>query len=156
MLKSIISWFQPPKFPEDEDKTRSALLLNVVLNTFIITIPIVFVGSILGGNIPRLAIILTIIACAWVLIIGIRFIMLAGRVALAGITLITIIFTAVTLVIYNVGTIRAPVTSFYILTIVMVLWVLLEARPRIGIIGTVYFTRKNCTSHYIFFIFQFF
>ncbi|MBC7878748.1 MAG: GHKL domain-containing protein [Anaerolineales bacterium] len=119
MTTLFMQWFRPPVFKDDEDKTRSALLLNVVLNTFIIALPVVSLGSILGGNLPRLATILTIIACAWVLVFGIRFIMLAGHVALAGIGLITVIFTAVTLTLYNVGSIRAPATSFYILTIVM-------------------------------------
>lgn len=119
MLTSIIRWFQPPKFPEDEDKTRSALLLNVILNTFIFTFPIIFVGVILGGDVPRLEIILIIIFSAWILMVGIRFFLLAGHITSSAVALITILFTAVTLAVYNLGTIRAPTTSFYILTIVM-------------------------------------
>ncbi len=45
--------------------------------------------------------------------------MLAGQVAASGIVTVIILFTATTLVVYNVGTIRAPAASFYILTIVM-------------------------------------
>jgi len=57
-------WFQPPIFPRDEDKTRRALLLNVVLNTFIIAWPVVVIGITLGGRIPRVERILIIITCA--------------------------------------------------------------------------------------------
>ena len=119
MLITFTRWFQAPIFPEDEDKTRSALLLNVVLNTFIIALPVIFVGALLGGYIPRLERSQVIVACAWLTIFGTRLIMLAGRVVMAGIVLMTILFTATTLAVYNIGTIRAPATSFYILAIVM-------------------------------------
>src|SRR5690349_1544007 len=119
MLLTLLSWFHAPIFREDEDKTRSALLLNVVLNTFFITLPIVFVGAIAGGNVPRLATILIILAIAWLTIFGTRLLMLSGRVSLAGIVTVIIIFTTTTLAVYNLGTIRAPATSFYFVTIVM-------------------------------------
>ena len=112
-------WFQAPVFPEDEDKTRSALLLNVVLNTFLFALPILFVGVLLGGRIPRFERTLIILLCAWLTIFGTRLVMLAGQVAKAGIITVVIIFVATTLSVYNLGTIRAPATSFYILTIVM-------------------------------------
>ena len=111
--------FQSPIFPEDPEKTRGALLLNVVINTFLIAFPLVFVGAILGGNIPALKFVLAIIACAWLTIFGTRLIMLAGRVTEAGIITVVILFTAATLAIYALGTIRVPATSFYLLAIVM-------------------------------------
>lgn len=119
MLTTLIRWFQAPIFPEDEDKTRSALLLNVVLNTFLIAVPVIGAGAILGGNVPRLERIIIILALAWLTIFATRLMMLAGRVAMAGTVTVVIIFIATTLSIYNLGTIRAPATSFYILIIVM-------------------------------------
>jgi signal transduction histidine kinase len=118
MLTTFMRWFQPPIFPQDEDKTRRALLLNVVLNTFIIALPVVCIG-IVGGQIPRVERILTIIICSWLTIFGTRLIMLASRVKAAGILTVVITYIATTLTIYNLGTIRAPATSFYLLTIVM-------------------------------------
>jgi signal transduction histidine kinase len=112
-------WFQPPIFPQDEDKTRRALLLNVILNTFIIAWPVLFIGIILGGQIPRVERILISITCAWLTIFGTRLTMLAGRVTAAGILTVVITYTATTLAVYNLGTIRAPATSFYLLIIVM-------------------------------------
>jgi hypothetical protein len=36
---------------EEEDKTRSALLLNVVLNTFLFALPVLFANTILMGRV---------------------------------------------------------------------------------------------------------
>ncbi len=119
MFRAIAKWSRPPVFPENEDKTRNALLLNVILITFILALPVVFVGAILGGDVPRLERILIIIACAWLTIFAAKFTMQTGRVAAAGVITVAVIFTAATLAIYNLGTIRAPATSFYLLTIVM-------------------------------------
>jgi len=119
MLTTFIRWFQAPTFPENEDKSRSALLLNIVLNTFLVAVPVIILGAILGRNIPRLERIIIILALAWLTIFGTRLAMLAGRVAIAGMVTVVIIFITTTLSIYNLGTIRAPATSFYILIIVM-------------------------------------
>ena len=78
MLKSFFRWFQAPKFPDDEDKTRRALLLNVLLNTFIIALPVIIVGVFLGGPVPRYQVILRGLIIAWFLVIGLRYILLAG------------------------------------------------------------------------------
>lgn len=117
MLKTFMSWFRPPFFPGDEDKTRSALLLNVILNAFLIALPIIVLAIMLGSNARRGQVIL-IVALAWLTIFGTKLIMFSGRVALAGVMAVIIIFVATTLVLYNLGTIRAPATSFYLLAIV--------------------------------------
>ena len=119
MLQKITKWFGSPQFPNDEDKTRSALLLNVVLNTFLIALPVIIIGILLGDNIPRFERVIIVISIAWLTMFGARRIMLAGSVAMAGIATVVSIFMAATLSIYNLGTIRAPATAFYILTIVM-------------------------------------
>jgi len=119
MLISLIKWFHPPTFPNDEDKTRSALLLNVVLNTFLFALPVILAGIILGGSIARREITLAVVACAWLLVFGTRLMMLAGRVALAGTLIVFIVFIATTLALYNRGTVRAPAITFYFLAIVI-------------------------------------
>jgi len=119
MPTTFIRWFQAPIFHENEDKTRSALLLNVVLNTFLFALPVLFAGVMLGEGAPRSERALIIIVCAWLTIFVTRHLMLIGRVATAGIITVTIIFIATTLVVHNAGTIRAPATAFYILSIVM-------------------------------------
>jgi signal transduction histidine kinase len=119
MVKSLKGWFKAPQFPGNEDKTRSALLLNVVLNTVLLALPILVAGALLGDDVPRLDRSLTVVASAWIMTILIRWIMLSGRVSMAGKALVGLLFTATTLVVYFIGTIRAPATSFYILTIVI-------------------------------------
>ena len=119
MPTTFIRWFQAPLFREDEDKTRSALLLNIVLNTFIFALPVLFIGVMLGGEVARSERAQIIIVCAWLTIFVTKYIMLTGRVAAAGIITIIIIFITTTLVVHNNGTIRAPATAFYILSIVM-------------------------------------
>jgi signal transduction histidine kinase len=118
MLKSLMRWFRAPLFAGDEDKTRSALLLNVILNTFLIALPILIITTMLGANTPRLGEVIAIVVLAWTTIFGTKLMMISGRVVAAAILAVTIIFIATTLVIYNIGTIRAPVTAFYLLAIV--------------------------------------
>ena len=118
MLKLMMRWIRPPFFPGEEDKTRSALLLNVILNTFLIALPILVLAIILGSNTPRTAQVIRIVILAWLTIFGTKLIMFSGRVALAGVMAVIIIFVATTLALYNLGTIRAPATSFYLLAIV--------------------------------------
>ncbi len=118
MLKSMTKWFRPPLFPGDEDKTRSALLLNVILNTFLVALPVLSIAIILGNNTPRFERVLVIVALSWLTIFGTKLIMFSGRVALAGIVAVIIIFIATTLIVYHLGTIRAPATAVYLLAIV--------------------------------------
>ena len=119
MLAKIIGWFQTPTFPEDEDKTCSALLLNVILNTFLITMPIIFAGIVLGDFAAQREIILTIIVYGWLALFGMCLTMLTGRVVMAGTLTVLILFIATTLALYNRGTVRAPVITFYILAIII-------------------------------------
>ncbi len=117
MSHSFARWFQAPIFPEDEDKTRSALLLNVVLNTFLLALPVLFINSLLRGS-PRTQGTLIILTSVWLAVFGMRFLMHRGRVTAAGAMTVIVLFAATTLALYNFGTIRSPATSFYILGIV--------------------------------------
>lgn len=118
MLKTLVEWFRPPHFPDDEDRTRSALLLNVILNTFIIALPLLIVAVIVGSNTPRLTEVVVVVVVAWLTIFVTKLVMYLGQVKLAAVAAIIIIFITTTLVVYNIGTIRAPATSFYLLAIV--------------------------------------
>lgn len=51
MLKSFFRGFEAPIFPDDKSKTRRAFLLHVLLNTFIIALPDLIIGVLLGGGI---------------------------------------------------------------------------------------------------------
>jgi len=117
MLNSLMRWFQSPIFPEDEDKTRRALLLNVVLNAIIVALPLLFTGTVFGGD--RHGITLGIIVLIWVATLWLRYVLFTGQIAGVGIALVTIIHIAITLSLYNIGTIRSPAISFYFLTIML-------------------------------------
>ena len=67
-----LRWFSAPTFPDNEDKTRSALLLNVILNTFLVALPVIFASIALGNSTPRREITLAVIAGAWLTIFGVR------------------------------------------------------------------------------------
>jgi len=117
MLATILGWFQAPTFPEDDDKTRSALLLNVTLNTILITMPVIFTGVALGDSDSRREVILTIMIFGWLIIFGARLIMLSGRVSTAGTLTVVTLFIGTSLAIYTRGSIRVPAITFYILAI---------------------------------------
>lgn len=119
MLKSFTRWFRPPFFPDDEEKTRMALFLSIILNANLLVLPVFLMVLVLGGKIPRVEMSLATIFCAWLLFLGLRVVLHSGRVRLTGIAIVVIFFVATTLGIYNVGTIRAPATSIYIVTIII-------------------------------------
>jgi len=121
MLKILARWFQSPVFTNDTDKTRSAFLLNVVLNTFLLVLPILFINSIVGGNLPSPRRLTTqiILAVSWATIGGLKYVMRNGYVIAAGIILVSTGFIGTTIMVFNLGTIRTPVVSFYLLAIVM-------------------------------------
>jgi signal transduction histidine kinase/large-conductance mechanosensitive channel len=118
MLKVITRWIQAPHFAGEEDKTRSALLLNVILNTFILALPVFVIAITLGQNTPRFENIILIVVIAWLAIFVTKIIMFSGRVAQAGIISVSAIFIATTLIVYHLGTLRAPATVVYLLGIV--------------------------------------
>lgn len=121
MLKNLLSWFQAPIFPEDANKTRSAFMLNVILNTFLLVLPILFVNSMVEGNLPstRREITQFIIAFSWLIAMALRFLMIKGLVTTAGVVLVSICFIGTTMMVFNLGTVRTPAVSFYFLAIVM-------------------------------------
>lgn len=118
MLKAVQKWIQAPHFPGEEDKTRSALLLNVILNTFLLALPIFIIAIALGQNTPRFERIILIVVISWLAIFVTKLIMFSGRVALAGRISVSAIFIATTLIVYHLGTLRAPATVVYLLAIV--------------------------------------
>lgn len=115
MLIPFIRWFYAPTFPEDEGKTRRALLLNVIINACLVVTPALLIGPILDGATTSAIVLI----CIWLLTLGSRLMMLSGRVATAGMMTVIGILAGTTLIVYAGGTIRAPATSLYILAIVI-------------------------------------
>jgi hypothetical protein len=52
MVRLVTQWLAPPVFVGDREKTRRAPLLNTALLTLLMLMPLVIVGSLLGGRMP--------------------------------------------------------------------------------------------------------
>jgi diguanylate cyclase (GGDEF)-like protein/PAS domain S-box-containing protein len=117
MKTSIRSWFAPPVFPGDEEKTRRAELTSAVIITVAVFATLVFVGNLLGGRIPfrTLAIDLSITGSCVFLYFNLR----KGRIEFAGIGVVTIGGILLTAGIASVGTIRVPSTGIYLLVVII-------------------------------------
>ena len=108
----ISRWLKPPVFEGDEDKTRRADLINKIAIGFLAFAFAVFIGNLIGGKTPLVAVVVNVIAFCMLLpvLVWLR----DGRVALAQGWLLVVAFVCVTAGIASLGTIRAPVTSLYL------------------------------------------
>ena len=52
VIDKIMPWFAAPVFEGDEEKTRTAGLLNQAVSTSLILTVLVFIGSLIGNNVP--------------------------------------------------------------------------------------------------------
>ena len=113
-MNRIRQFITPPIF-EDEEKTRTAGLLNIILiAVFVIASALTLVVGLLGSaDMPSLA---TGAATAvWALVLW--FVMRRGHVQLASVFLSFMFLVNVTVAVYFSGTIRDPVVTVYIVCI---------------------------------------
>ena len=104
--------FSPPVFPNDETKTRRASIVNVGLILAISQALIISAGNVLGGKTPATVTTTVVVAlgvCV-ILYLGLR----RGRVELAGFGLLTCGVVSIAAIIAEVGTIRTPITAYYL------------------------------------------
>ena len=113
MFTAIQHFFVAPVFLDDEDKTRAARLLNVILNTQVLIIVLILVSSLLGMSVPSRA--YSILTVLFILLVGLRFPMKRGWVKPAGVILVVIMFVGISVAIALSGTIRTPTILFLIL-----------------------------------------
>jgi len=116
MMLQIKRWLAPSVFPDDEIKTRRAILLNAALISILTLVPVLFIGNWLGGKTPLPVFGANVLAFAlcWVL----RSWMHRGRVRLASIGLMTMGLVLITASAASLGTIRAPTTAMYLLMVI--------------------------------------
>ncbi|HSM71123.1 MAG TPA: GAF domain-containing protein [Anaerolineales bacterium] len=117
MISLIRKIFSPPIFPDDEEKTRAAELLNIVLNTLIVVIFLALVGLILGGTVPLSAV--TIISIFFLSLFFMKIPARLGYVKQASIAIVILITAVLSVVLAINGTILAPGIIFYLLGSVM-------------------------------------
>jgi GAF domain-containing protein len=115
-MQTLRPFFAPPVF-DDEDKTRVARLLNTILLTLIVLMPIIIVGGLAGGTFPPA--VYVIIGGAWGIFIALWFVMRRGWLTVVSAAVLAILLAAVTAAIYFGGTIRIPGIAFYVLAILI-------------------------------------
>lgn len=123
-------FFSPPAFPGDDEKTRSAYFINIiVLSNIPILLLFIFIRTVTGAE-PFgtanliLAAIITILTIVW-------FLMKNGRVRFAGYLHITTIWLASTMIALNGSGIRGTAFTSYFVVMLMA-GLLLGWRPALG------------------------
>jgi signal transduction histidine kinase/DNA-binding response OmpR family regulator len=130
MLKSIKHFIAPPVFA-DEEKTRTARILNAVLLVAFVIIALYAISNIVFGN-NLASIILS--GVTPVLIIGIWFLMRSGRVQ-RSVAVLSLMFQIVTTFgVYTTGSIRAPITTAFLVGIILA-GLLISLRVAVGLLA---------------------
>ncbi|NUM44969.1 MAG: GAF domain-containing protein [Anaerolineales bacterium] len=117
----IRKFFSAPVFKDDEEKTRQALLLQIILNTQVGVLALVILGTTItlftteGNRWPELV----VMSIASLLIIFWRTLMERGQVTLASGGMIFFFTVSVTAILFNGGTLRSTGLIYFPLSIVM-------------------------------------
>ena len=121
ILNRIHRFFSAPSFPEDEDKTRRAGLLHVILIAQIYVLVLVLAGTLISlvtsGSKAGSDLVVMIIGLA--LIILWRFLMWRGHVGIASTGMLIFFTLSVTMILASGGTIRSVGVVYFPLTVVM-------------------------------------
>jgi len=125
------SFFSPPVFPDDDEKTRSAYYINVIALVSIVVLAVFFGIRVASGNGPFESSNLVLLSLMGMLIV-VWLLMKAGAVRLAGYLHISTIWIASTILALGASGIRG--TGFVSYFVVMLLaGLLLGVRTAIGI-----------------------
>lgn len=117
MFNSIKRLLSPPIFPDDEEKTRAAELLNTVLLGLTVLSLVAIVVLLQGGT--MLAPVYTTVSLFLVFLIACQIPMRMGYVKPVGIAVIILFTLTVTLAVASGGTVRVPGVALFMVTIVM-------------------------------------
>lgn len=116
MMLQIKRWLAPPVFPDDEPKTRRAILLNSALLTCMMLALFLFAGNLAGGTAPAAVMGLDIGAVAMCLVL--RHWANQGRAGLASGALLAVGLVSITMAVVILGTIRTPSTAVFMLLVI--------------------------------------
>jgi len=117
MSSSILKFLAPPVFPDDEEKTRAAELLNVVLIAQTLLGVLSLAALLLGGTAPLQTYIAVVIFVILMVLLHIP--MRQGFVTPVAYATVALFTAVLTFAIFSGGTIRAPGIILYTLTIIM-------------------------------------
>ena len=116
-METLKRWLAPPVFEGDEEKTRTAALLNLIGLTTIALILAITVGTVFGTGTPTRVLILDLFA-ALVMVQFLRWLR-NGRVQLACAGFVVFGLVFITGVTASLGTIRTPTTSIFVFWVLM-------------------------------------
>jgi len=118
LIPAIKRWMAPPVFDGDPEKTRRAVLLNVIVILGLFRSLMIVVGAALGDNIPVST---QIFAIVWfILLLLMRRLLHNGKLALVTLGLTGILFIVLTVAILSLGTIRTPIAAVYLFWVVLI------------------------------------
>ncbi len=109
MKDKIRHWLSAPVFDGDEEKSWRAKLINLAIIACVLLDSLILIGDLLGGRIPAAAYIIGLVYLGTLFIA--RSLLFRGKVALAGVLVITLGITTVALVLAQLGTVRAPIAT---------------------------------------------
>lgn len=120
MLTSIRSFFSAPIFPDNEDKTRRARLLHVILTAETYVLLLTLSASLINNSqgVNRVSEV-TVMTTGLLLILLWRFFMRRGQVSIASIGMIVFFVVSITMILASGGTIRSAGMIFFPLVVVM-------------------------------------
>jgi GAF domain-containing protein len=128
--KSMWRFFTAPTFPEDEEKTRSANFINVIVLSNIPILLLFIIVRISTGEEP-LGIANIILTTIIIILLIVWFLMRLGRVRLAGYLHVTTIWLASTMIALNGSGIRGTAFTSYFVVMLMA-GLLLGWQPALG------------------------
>jgi len=125
MLTRISDFVTPPVFPDDEDKTRAASLLNILLSGLMLVlgaatlaVPVLFVQKLYS---------LVFVLAFLSVMVAARFLMRRGHVRLASAVFVFIAWVAATIFLSLAGGMTSIAATFY-LALTVIAGLLLGAR----------------------------
>lgn len=127
----VKKFLAPPVF-EDEDKTRIAELLNIILLTVLVIA--VMYGLFSPIIHPNPAPVLAIISVEVILLLGLRALMRRGQVQLVSLLILLVLWAIYTLAAIVSGGVRTPAFSSY-MSVILIAGLLLGGRGGIGFAG---------------------
>ncbi len=117
MFDSIRRYLAPPVFPEDEDKTRAAELLNTILIALTLLSFLAFVALLLGGS--GLLGVYIVVGVFNLVLVLLQIPMRRGDVIPVAYVTVLLFTIVITFVLLNGGTVRAPGVALYTTTILI-------------------------------------
>jgi GAF domain-containing protein len=134
----MLDWLKritaPPIFEGDEDKTRTASLLNTVLLTVLVLAVVFSLFSIALSRTLSTVVLLIIEGVMVLVVLGSRFLMRSGRVRLASILFSLMLWVIITLVAVASGGVRTPGFGLC-LVVIVIAGLLLGGRAGFGFAG---------------------